>query len=80
MSYEIELEQMANVKKKRVAIVGAGPSGLSQLHAFRQTAQEQRVELVCFERQSDWGGQWLYTSQTRIDACGEPIHSSMYRQ
>jgi trimethylamine monooxygenase len=66
--------------KKRIAIIGAGPAGLAQLLAFKQAEQEQRVELVCFERQSDWGGMWLYTSQTGIDGCGEPVHTSMYRQ
>ena len=68
------------MSKLRIAIIGAGPSGLSQLLAFKETEQEQKVELVCFERQSDWGGLWLYISETGIDAHGEPIHSSMYRQ
>jgi trimethylamine monooxygenase len=71
---------MANVSKKRIAIIGAGPCGLSQLLAFKQAEQEQRVELVCFERQAEWGGLWQYTALTGIDSCGEPIHSSMYRQ
>ncbi len=71
---------MANVSKKRIAIIGAGPCGLSQLLAFKQAEQEQRVELVCFERQAEWGGLWQYTALTGTDSCGEPIHSSMYRQ
>jgi trimethylamine monooxygenase len=44
------------MNKLRIAIIGAGPCGLSQLLAFKQAEQEQQVELVCFERQSDWGG------------------------
>lgn len=47
----------------RVAIIGAGPSGMAQLRAF-QSAQSKGIdipELVCFEKQSDWGGQWNYT-------------------
>lgn len=68
------------MSKIRIAIIGAGPSGLSQLLTFKEAEQEQKVELVCFERQSDWGGLWLYTSYTGIDVHGEPIHSSMYRQ
>ncbi|CAF2957006.1 unnamed protein product [Rotaria sp. Silwood2] len=67
------------MSKLRIAIIGAGPCGLSQLLAFKQAEEEQQVELVCFERQSDWGGLWLYSSQIGIDAYGEPIHSSMYR-
>ncbi|UJR28242.1 hypothetical protein I4U23_009492 [Adineta vaga] len=70
---------MNQVNKKRIAIIGAGPSGLSQLLAFKQAEQEQRVELVCFERQAEWGGLWQYTALTGTDSCGEPIHSSMYR-
>ncbi|WP_341872848.1 NAD(P)/FAD-dependent oxidoreductase [Leucobacter insecticola] len=36
-------------------------------------------ELVCFEKQQDWGGQWNYTWRTGLDEHGEPVHSSMYR-
>jgi hypothetical protein len=35
--------------------------------------------MVCFEKQSDWGGQWNYTWHTGLDEHGEPVHSSMYR-
>ncbi len=66
---------------KRVAIIGAGPSGLSQLRAF-QSAREQGVdipELVCFEKQSSWGGLWNYTWRTGTDQDGELVHSSMYK-
>ena len=45
--------------KLRIAIIGAGPCGLSQLLAFKRAEQDQQVELVCFERQSDWGGLWI---------------------
>ena len=65
----------------RVAIIGAGPSGMAQLRAF-QSAQAKGIEipeLVCFEKQSDWGGQWNYTWHTGMDEHGEPVHSSMYR-
>jgi trimethylamine monooxygenase len=66
---------------ERVAIIGAGPSGLAQLRAF-QSAQEKGAEIpeiVCFERQDDWGGIWNYTWRTGLDAFGEPVHCSMYR-
>ena len=65
----------------RVAIIGAGPSGMAQLRAF-QSAQAKGAEipeLICFEKQSDWGGQWNYTWHTGMDEHGEPVHSSMYR-
>lgn len=66
---------------KRIAIVGAGPSGLAQLRAF-QSAQSKGVsipDIVCYEKQQDWGGQWNYTWRTGLDENGEPVHSSMYR-
>ncbi|WP_322044822.1 NAD(P)/FAD-dependent oxidoreductase [Paraburkholderia sp. J67] len=67
--------------KQRVAIIGAGPSGMAQLRAF-QSARDQGVdipELVCFEKQADWGGMWNYTWRTGTDENGEPVHGSMYR-
>ncbi|MGH3451584.1 MAG: NAD(P)-binding domain-containing protein [Haloechinothrix sp.] len=65
----------------RVAIVGAGPCGLAQLHAFEEArAQGADVpEIVCFEKQSDWGGLWNYTWRTGLDEYGGPVHGSMYR-
>lgn len=65
----------------RVAIIGAGPSGLAQLRAF-QSAHAQGAEMpevVCFEKQADWGGMWNYTWRTGLDEHGEPVHGSMYR-
>jgi len=66
---------------KRVAVIGAGPSGLAQLRAFQSAAQKgaEIPEVVCFEKQSDWGGLWNYTWRTGVDENGEPVHCSMYR-
>ncbi len=65
----------------RVAIIGAGPSGLAQLRAFQSAADKGAdvPEVVCFERQEDWGGLWNYTWRTGTDEYGEPVHCSMYR-
>lgn len=66
---------------KRVAIIGAGPSGLAQLRAF-QSAKEKGTdipEIICFEKQSDWGGLWNYTWRTGLNEHGESVHGSMYR-
>lgn len=65
----------------RIAIIGAGPSGLAQLRAFESArkAGAEIPEIVCYERQENWGGQWNYTWRTGLDANGEPVHSSMYR-
>ncbi|MFU1478861.1 NAD(P)-binding domain-containing protein [Roseovarius sp. C7] len=67
--------------KKRICIIGAGPSGLAQLRAF-QSAKDNGAdipEIVCFEKQGDWGGLWNYTWRTGVDEHGNPCHGSMYR-
>jgi len=65
----------------RVAVIGAGPSGLAELRAFAalREAGEETPEVVCFEKQSDWGGLWNYSWRTGSDENGEPVHASMYR-
>ncbi|KAF8323173.1 FAD/NAD(P)-binding domain-containing protein [Clavulina sp. PMI_390] len=50
---------------KRVAVIGAGPSGL--IHA--STLIEEGFEVRLFERAPNPGGQWLYTDKT-------PVHTS----
>lgn len=61
--------------KVRVAVIGAGPAGMSQLVAFAGTS----AEVVCFEKQSDVGGLWVYNWRTGLDQYGEQVHNSMYR-
>ena len=66
---------------QRVAVIGAGPSGLAVLRAF-QTAKangDEIPEIVCFEKQDNWGGLWNYTWRTGLDQYGEAVHGSMYR-
>ena len=55
--------------KKKVAVIGAGPSGLAQLRAFQSAKEkgEEIPEVVCFEKQSNWGGLWNRT-QSRTPA------------
>ncbi|MEO1390852.1 MAG: NAD(P)/FAD-dependent oxidoreductase [Cyanobacteria bacterium J06634_6] len=66
---------------ERVAIIGAGPCGLSQLHAFEQARLKGAdiPEIVCFEKQAGWGGLWNFTWRTGLDEYGESVHGSMYR-
>ena len=66
---------------KRVAVIGAGPSGLAQLRAFQsaEAGGAKIPEIVCYEKQADWGGLWNYTWRTGLDEHGEPVHCSMYR-
>jgi len=65
----------------RVAVIGAGPSGLAVLRAFNsaQSKGAEIPEVVCYEKQADWGGLWNYTWRTGLDEYGEPVHCSMYR-
>jgi trimethylamine monooxygenase len=66
---------------KRVAVIGAGPSGLAVLRAFQSARAKgaEVPEVVCFEKQDNWGGLWNYTWRTGLDEYGEPVHGSMYR-
>lgn len=65
----------------RVAIIGAGPSGLAALRAFESARRKGAdiPDVVCYERQSTYGGIWNYTWRTGTDEFGEPVHGSMYR-
>lgn len=65
----------------RVCVIGAGPSGLAQLRAFQSAADKGAdvPEVVCFEKQSDWGGLWNYSWRTGVDENGNLCHASMYR-
>ncbi len=65
----------------RVAIIGAGPCGTAQLRAFASAKANGTdiPEIVCYEKQEDWGGLWNYTWRTGLDEYGEPVHCSMYR-
>lgn len=65
----------------RVAIIGAGPCGISQLCAFAAAEKNRAAipEIVCYEKQDDVGGLWNYTWRTGLDEYGESVHSSMYR-
>ncbi len=66
---------------KRVAIIGAGPCGLAQLHCFEEARKQgaEVPEIVCYEKQDNWGGLWNYTWRAGLDEFGEPVHGSMYR-
>lgn len=63
---------------KRVAVIGAGPSGLAMVRACRNVSP--LVEITVFDKQSDCGGLWLYDWRTGCGGLGgEPVHGSMYR-
>ena len=51
------------------------------MHAFERARRKgaKIPDMVCYEKQSDWGGLWNYTWRTGLDEYGEPVHGSMYR-
>ena len=65
----------------KVAIIGSGPCGLSMLRSFHQAELkgDKIPEIVCFDKQSDWGGLWNYSWRTGSDQYGDPVPNSMYR-
>lgn len=65
--------------KKRIAIIGAGPSGCGVLNAFKSDNQLDNFDIVCFEKQPKLGGLWNFDWHTGVGEDGEPVHSSMYR-
>ena len=67
--------------QQRIVIIGAGPSGMAALRAFAAAEREGAPvpDIVCYEKQDDWGGQWNYSWRTGTDHYGEPVPSSMYR-
>ena len=66
---------------QRVCVIGAGPSGTSVLRAFKSASDKGETipEIVCFEKQADWGGLWNYSWRTGLNETGEAVHNSMYR-
>ena len=69
---------MSNKLKSRVCIVGCGPSGISVLHRLGQLPDEEIPDIICYEKQPDWGVAWNTTWRTGTDEYGEQLHSSMY--
>ena len=65
----------------KVAIIGSGPCGLSMLRAFQQAEEKGQSipDIVCYEKQEDWGGLWNYSWRTGSDQYGDPVPNSMYR-
>lgn len=75
------MDNTGNLQNKRIGIIGAGPSGLAQIRAFEALKAKGEIipEIVCFEKQSNWGGMWNYSWRTGVGKYGEPIHGSMYK-
>ena len=80
VKYSYKLIERDDIMTK-VAIIGAGPCGLSALRSFEQAEKngEKIPEIVCFDKQEDWGGLWNYSWRTGSDQYGDPVPNSMYR-
>ncbi len=65
---------------KRVAVIDAGPAGLAQPLAFQsvRTGGAEIPEVVCYEKQADWGGLWNYAWRTGLDEYGAIRHQDDY--
>ena len=49
----------SNPTRKRVCIIGCGPAGMSALyHYSKMPGVSDTVDIVCYEKKSDWGGLW----------------------
>ena len=59
--------------KKRMAIIGAGASGLT---AIKSVLEEDMIP-VCFERTDDIGGLWRYTPEERDDGQASVMKSTV---
>ncbi|VVC24997.1 Hypothetical protein CINCED_3A002012 [Cinara cedri] len=59
----------------RIAIIGAGVSGL----ASARRCLENGFEPVVYERSKIVGGTWIYDERIGLDEFGLPIHTSIYQ-
>ena len=52
--------------EKRVCVIGSGPSGMAFLYHIEKLRLEGNAvpEVVCYDKQSDWGGLWNYDWRT----------------
>jgi len=74
MDLEPQLKEIA-VNPGRVCVIGGGPAGLCTLYALKNIAN---IEIVCYEKQKQFGGMWIYNEKTGLDDRGEVIPSCMY--
>ncbi|KAJ3189992.1 hypothetical protein HDU85_000283 [Gaertneriomyces sp. JEL0708] len=65
------MDEVLGMSKPRVAVIGAGASGLA---AVKQCLEEG-LEVVCFDQEPAVGGLWRYVPKNAAD---EDVHSSLY--
>ena len=57
---------MAEKLKKRVCVIGCGPSGMSMLLQLGKLSDDELPDIVCYEKQDTVGGMWNVTWRTGI--------------
>ena len=70
---------ISELKVRNVAVIGAGPCGLSAAKELRREGHK----VVVFERQGQAGGTWVYNPTVEADPLGSDpsrtiVHSSIY--
>ena len=55
---------MSGSSKKRVCVIGCGPSGMSMLLQLGKLSDEKVPDIVCYEKQDVIGGMWNITWRT----------------
>ena len=58
------------MKKKRVCIIGAGPSGITAL----KNILDEGIEAIAYDRNKEVGGNWLYTEEESHSSVFETTH------
>lgn len=58
------------MKRKRVAIIGAGSSGITAVKALK----DRGFDVVCFEASDRVGGNWVYHNKNQMSACYRDLH------
>lgn len=75
-----EKNEATKLPVQRVAVIGAGVSGLCCARRFTEPGFRDRFQVVVYEQTDRVGGQWVYTTQVGVDdETGLPLHSSMYK-
>ena len=72
-----DVNSFSSQYKKKICVIGAGPVGLGSARAVLKHIDE--FDVVIFERNSDIGGQWLYSDDGYVDKHNLPVHSSIYK-
>ena len=55
---------------KRVAVIGAGPSGITAI----KNLKDQGIDILAFDRNSDVGGNWIYSENDSHSSVFETTH------